>query len=194
MKRVWRCCEKMPRPLVENFKGSALDACHLRRLGLLDGRRHSIDAGLKWPKLSTVTVDPSCIVITLRNSSRQQVIPISWAKCFTNSARPWLVCPQCNKRYARLFCGFDGYQCRWCCDMIYGCQSVSSRKRMKTRLKLIYRRLGYHQIPESVKRPKGMWRRTYSALQRSATDITVKLTLGPRAWTHKLAANVPLLG
>jgi len=42
----------MGHPTVEQHLSDCLDACELRRMGLLDGRTYRIEAGIRWPKLA----------------------------------------------------------------------------------------------------------------------------------------------
>ena len=104
----------MTHPVVEQFRSDCLDACELRRHGLLAGGIHHLVAGIRWPKLDTLTVDPTAITITYRHSHRPEIFRLSWAKSFRDSTRPWIICPTCNTRYARLLSGFAGYRCRHC--------------------------------------------------------------------------------
>jgi hypothetical protein len=101
---------------VEDHMHDCLDVCDLRRRGLLSGGTLEIEAGLKWPKLSTMIVDRTGVQIRYRLSGRVQAIPISWTRCFNNGVRPWLVC-DCGNRAPRLFYRFGGYQCSRCHGM-----------------------------------------------------------------------------
>jgi hypothetical protein len=86
-----------------------------------------------------------------------------------------------------LFCAFAGYFCRRCCDLIYACQSISTNRRKKDRLELIYRRLGYYQSPNVIKRPKRMRQYTFRKLRRYAQRIADKLADRPRRTNRRSA-------
>jgi len=79
-------------------------------------------------------VSPDGIIQITRNNAQQQTFSISWAREFPTTKRPWLLCPSCGERRARLFRGFAGYHCRWCLGLWYASQAVGARKRQRQRL------------------------------------------------------------
>jgi hypothetical protein len=166
---------------VEDHRHDCIDACDLRRRGLLDGGGVEIDPGLKWPKLSNMLIEQSCIRITFKGerrsglSGRQQWIAISWARAFSRGYRPWLVCPQCAERAARLYCVFGDYRCKHCAKLVHQCQAVSSKIRLKAKLAKIYGRLGYSKQPQTVRRPIFMRWWTYSALRNAEREALRKI-------------------
>jgi hypothetical protein len=168
-------------PTVESHLSDCLDVCSLRRMGLLDGGVCRIAAGIRWPKLESITIDPTCVSV-IHRSGQEQTFAISWAQEFPTTKRPWLVCIHCGQRYARLFRGFGGYSCRECLQLRYRCQTVSTRRRMKSRLVQLCLRVDDKpaRYSESTpitfpKRQKGMHRRRYYRLRGRAADIETKL-------------------
>jgi hypothetical protein len=157
---------------VEDHRHDAIDACDLRRRGLLDGGTLELDPGLKWPKLSNMFVDRHGLQIRYRLGGRQERIAISWARCFSSGYRPWLVCPQCNERAARLYC-VGAYRCKHCAGLVHRCQSVSSKIRLKAKLAKSYGRL--ISTKETVNRPPKMRWWTFEALRRAERHALAKI-------------------
>jgi len=115
-------------------------------------------------------------------NGQQQTFPISWAQEFPTTKRPWLLCPSCGERRARLFRGFAGYHCRWYLGLWYASQAVCARNRQHQRLaKLCFKIDGQPwQYIESKqitfpKRTKGMHRRRYYKIKGRAADLQKKL-------------------
>jgi hypothetical protein len=176
----------MAHPTVEQHLSDCLDACELRRMGLLDGGCYRLQAGIRWPKLESLTIDATSVSVVHRNGQRQ-TFRISWSKAFRNSRRPWMICNHCGQRYARLFRGFAGYACRECLQLWYACQRKSSRNRQRARLAQLCLRIDYRpsrylnaQHIKFPKRPPGMHRSRYYRLRGRAADIEAKL-LGRRS-------------
>jgi hypothetical protein len=160
---------------VEDHRGDCLDACEMRRQGLLDGGRYELDPGLRWPKLSELRIDRTGIALTYK-SGRQQVFAISWTRYCRTGLRPWFVCDQCGQRAARLYYVFGDYRCKHCGRLVHECQSVSSTKRLRAKQAAIYRRLGYRHMPQQIKRLKWMRQRTFRKLYALERHLLNKLS------------------
>jgi hypothetical protein len=77
------------------------------------------------------------------HQSVPQGIRVSWTRCHFGGFRPWLHCPHCERRVARLFKGFAGYCCRACCgNPIYETQRRSRKGRAYLQAYRIRQRLG----------------------------------------------------
>ena len=172
----------MAHPVVKDFRKDCLDICELRRIGLLSGKQCKIQgSSIRWPKIDSMTVDPTCIQIKLTNG-HQQTFSISWAQEFPTTKRPWLLCPSCGERRARLFRGFAGYHCRWCLELWYASQAVCARKRQHQRLAKLctkidgkpwhYDNTKHITVP---KRPAGKHRRRYFKLRGAIADLQAQL-------------------
>jgi hypothetical protein len=62
----------MPHPVVEDFRNDCLDICEMRRQGLLSGKqRYQIQGSIRWPKIASMIIDPTCIQIRLTNGQQQ---------------------------------------------------------------------------------------------------------------------------
>jgi hypothetical protein len=173
----------MSHPVVESYRKDAIDICELRRAGLLDGGRHRITGGLRFPKLRTLTIDPTAIEIVFHHG-QEQSFKISWSKCFEASERPWIVCNHCGQRYARLFRGFAGYACRQCLQVWYACQCKSTRNRQRARLVQLCLRIddrpshyNEHARVTLPPRPPGIHRARYFRLYGRAADLQARLSV-----------------
>jgi hypothetical protein len=165
---------------VEEYRGDCLDACDLnRRLDLLHNATIELDAGLKFPRVERIIVDRRNIQIILR-SGRQQLIPISWTRCL-GGYRPWVHCPQCELRFARLY--YVGhYVCRCCAGITYRCRTVSTTKRLKARQAAVYRQLGYKVTPHRIRKPK--WQRWPTFYRLRAIEQRLIAKLNERGSRH----------
>jgi hypothetical protein len=96
------------RRTVEKLAVDCLDAREMSRAGLL--RRSGILRYLyfRWPRIERMRADSYSLEIELRNRVTPQIIRLSWTPCHFGGQRPWLHCPHCQRRVARLFLGF-GY-------------------------------------------------------------------------------------
>lgn len=88
--------------------------------------------------------------------------------CFYGGARPWLHCPFCERRVARLFNGLGGFFCRACVgNPLYESQHRSKKARVYLQAYRLRQRLGGSRpvldpVPE---RPYRMKRKTYGRLR-----------------------------
>src|SRR6185436_4277287 len=56
-----------------------------------------------------MTADRYVIQLNLRNQVVPQYIHLSWTPCHFGSYPPWMLCPYCRRRVARLFKGMGAY-------------------------------------------------------------------------------------
>jgi hypothetical protein len=105
------------------------------------------------------------IHIELVNQTIPQDIRVTWTRCHFGGHRPWIYCPHCNCRVARLFKGLSGYFCRACVgNPPYESQLRNQKARAYLKAYRLRQRFGgskpvIHPIPE---RPYRMWRKTYN--------------------------------
>jgi hypothetical protein len=147
---------------VEELATDCLDLRELHRAGFLDRRCVPRWPEFRWPKIDRICFDYGLIRIEFVNRVTQQ-IPISLTRCYFGGSRPWMHCPHCNRRVARLFMGL-GFFCRECLGAPrYESQVRNEKARAYLRAYRLRERLGGSRpvvdpIPE---RPYRMWRKTY---------------------------------
>jgi hypothetical protein len=107
-----------------------------------------------------------------------QRVRVSWTRCHLGGWRPWMHCPYCEKRVAKLLKGMGGYCCRACIgNPLYACQTKSSHGRRhfgicKIRLQLN----GYASLLEPFpERPRGMHRKRYERMKARALSLEMDL-------------------
>jgi hypothetical protein len=98
-----------------------------------------------------------------------QTIPRTSTPCHYGGARPWFLCPLCQRRTALLYMRAGRFGCRHCQRVAYSSQSedVMGRTWLKQR-KLEAR------LCEDWQRPKGMWQRTYDRLMDRLADCELR--------------------
>ena len=169
---------------VEQQGDDALDVRQLKRGGLLRDRRITLGASLRWPSISKMELDRYSIQLQLRGKVGPQRIRIYWRRCHLGGARPWLHCPFCERRVARLFDGFGGYCCRACVgNPMYASQTKSTQGRPHFKACKLRLRLGGDASPATPfpERPRGMHRKTFARLQRKLEDLEAGLSPRLRA-------------
>ena len=130
---------------VERLGRDALDVRELNRAGLLAGDWITLRPSLRWPRIATMRLGRYRILLELRNQSVPQSIQVSWTRCHFGGLRPWLHCPHCQQRVARLFRGLGGYFCRACLgNPIYESQRRSRKARAYLQAYRIRQLLGAH--------------------------------------------------
>jgi hypothetical protein len=122
---------RKPKVTVEELAVDCLDARELCKAGVLDGEWvTSRWPEFRWPRVRTIRFSRYRVLIELENQGVPQQIRVSWTRCHFGGARPWLHCPFCEQRVARLFKGLSGYFCRPCCgNPIYESQRRSEKAR-----------------------------------------------------------------
>ncbi|MDO9616960.1 MAG: hypothetical protein Q7J43_04680 [Pseudomonas sp.] len=93
-------------------------------------------------------------------------VTITWTPCHLGGERPWLLCPCCGRRVAKLYSG-SVFACRYCLRLNYPCQQASKRDRALDRTWTLRRKLSCDDGPfdypaEYIQRPKGMHRKTFA--------------------------------
>jgi hypothetical protein len=155
---------KSPAFTIEKLAHDCIDVRELRRKGLFSGDWVSFRPMLRWPAIALVRVVRYAIVLDLRGHTLPQRIPVSWTKVHLGGERPWMHCPHCEKRVARLYKGLGGYFCRACVgNPIYASQALSAQARPHYQACKLRLRLGGEASPTEPfpERPRKMHRRTY---------------------------------
>jgi hypothetical protein len=171
-----------PRLTVEALAVDCIDVRELNRKGLLKDRSVTLRPLLRWPKIETMRADRYVIQIDFQNLVMPQYIHVSWTGCFYGGARPWLFCPHCRKRVARLFKGMGGYFCRACVgDPPYESQLRNDTARAYLRAYRLRERIGGGRpvIDPIRERPYRMWRKTYDRI-RAETERLERSLVGTR--------------
>jgi hypothetical protein len=150
---------------VEKLAADCLDVRDLRRIGALKGPWITFTGlELRWPDIQKMRAAKFMIHIELHNQTIPQNIRVSWTWCNFGGSRPWMHCPFCERRVARLFKGLSGYYCRSCFDNpIYESQRRSKKARAYLQAYRLRQRLGGSRpvIDPLPTRPYSMRRKTY---------------------------------
>jgi hypothetical protein len=64
---------------------------------------------LRWPIIAQVQAARYAIVLDLRGHTIPQRIRVSWTNVHLGGDRPWMHCPHCEKRVAKLYKGLGSY-------------------------------------------------------------------------------------
>lgn len=91
-------------------------------------------------------------------------IYLDYTDCNYGNSRPWLLCPRCNKRQAKLYMRWGRFACRRCQKIAYSSQSddaISRTWRIQRRIESL--------IGEKWQRPKGMRWKTFERLMSELT-------------------------
>jgi hypothetical protein len=161
--------EKSTAFTIEKLACDCLDVRDLRRKGILG----SLDWITFRPMLGRRTIVRMqvvryAILLDLRGHTLPQRIRVSWEKLHFGCERPWMHCPHCEKRVARLYEGLAGYFCPACVgNPIYASQALSAQSRGHFQACKLRLRLGgiaslTAPLPE---RPRKMHKRTYHRLK-----------------------------
>jgi hypothetical protein len=132
---------------IERLAADCLDVRELRRKGLFGAEWVTFRRMLGWPTIARMQVVRYAILLDLRGHTLPQRIRVSWEKLHFGGERPWMHCPHCEKRVARLYEGLAGYFCRRCLgNPMYASQALSAQSRghfqaCKLRLRLAALRL-----------------------------------------------------
>ena len=152
---------------IESLGRDTLDVRDLQRASLLTDEWITLQQAFRWPRITMMRLHRYRIVLELRNQVTPQSIRVSWTRCHFGGARPWLHCPYCQRRAARLLRGFGGYFCRACCgNPIYESQRRSKKARAYLQAYRLRARLGGSKpVRDAIPpRPRGMKRKTYERL------------------------------
>ena len=161
-------CTGESKPLtVEELATDCIDVRELHRRGYLIRRYAPRWPEFKWPGIERIRFDYYLINIELCNQVTPQRIRITWTRCHFGGSRPWMHCPHCDRRVARLFKGLSGYFCRECVGAPpYESQLRNEKARAYLKAYRLRSRLGgskpvIHPIPE---RPYRMSQKTYNRI------------------------------
>jgi hypothetical protein len=155
------------RTTVEKLAVGSFDVRELQRKRVFRDHSVTYDPALRWPRIERMRVSRNLIQLELRNQTVPQQIRVSWTRCHFGSSRPWIHCPFCQRRVARLFEGLAGYFCRECVgNPIYESQRRSKKARDYLQAYRLRQRFGGSRpvldpLPE---RPYRMQRKTYQRI------------------------------
>jgi hypothetical protein len=152
---------------VEKLVADCLDVRELKRAGIFRDTGVTLEPSLRWPGIERMRVSRYLIQLELRNQIVPQQIRVSWTRCHFGGSRPWLHCPFCQRRVARIFKGMGGYFCRACLGKPpYESQRRSNKARAYLQAYRLRQRLGGSRpvLDPIPKRPYRMKRATYSRL------------------------------
>jgi hypothetical protein len=170
--------EKSSAFTIEKLASDCLDVRELRRKGLLGGDWVTFRPMLRWPMIAQLRVARYAILLELRGRPPQR-IRVSWTRPHLGGERPWMHCPHCQRRVAKLYEGLGGYFCRACVgNPIYASQALSAQARphfqaCKLRLRVAGEASPTAAFPE---RPRKMHRRTYERLKRRLLKLEASLS------------------
>lgn len=179
---------------VEKLARNAIDVSELHRAGLLVGPWVTLQPSLRWPSIVTMRAARYRVLIEFRHQVAPQGIRVSWTRCHFGGDRPWLHCPHCNRRVARLFKGLGGYCCRPCCgNPIYESQRRSTQARAYLQAYRIRQRMdGSRPAVDALPpRPPGMRQKTYAKLCARISRLEKSL-IGSRALRYAPRWIAPL--
>jgi hypothetical protein len=160
------------RPTVERLSADNLDIRELKKFGLLQDQRMILQ-GLRWPALSRIVSSRYWLELDFGRDTMQRV-RVSWTQCYLGGWRPWMHCPHCETRVAKLLNGLGGYYCRACIgNPPYACQTKSTYGRKhfelcKIRLQLNGEASPIKPFPD---RPRGMHRKRYLRMKARALEM-----------------------
>jgi hypothetical protein len=170
---------KSTRFTIEKLAHDCLDIRFLRRKGFFGEGWVSLGASLKWPRIARMRIARYRLILDLRGHSTPQNIRVSWTRVRLGGERPWMHCPHCDKRVAKLYNGLGGYFCRDCIgNPPYASQRLSEQGRVHYRACKLRLRLNGQAQPSAPfpERPKRMHRRTYQRLRRKGMRLEAGLT------------------
>jgi hypothetical protein len=154
-----------------------LDVRFLRRKGFFDDGLMTLGPSLKWPHIARIRIARFLLTLDLRGRSVPQHVRVSWTKVHLGGERPWLHCPHCKRRGAKLYRGLAGYFCRACIgNPPYATQLLSAGGRAKAcKLRLLLE--GEAQLSRPFpERPRNMHRRTYRRLKGGGMKLEAGLS------------------
>jgi hypothetical protein len=164
---------------IERLTHDCLDVRFLRREGFFADGGVTVGATLKWPSIARMRIARYRLILDLRGHTVPQQIRVAWTRVYLGGERPWMHCPHCERRVARLYAGLGGYFCRACVgNPPYATQRLSAQGRAhfeacKLRLMLDGEAQLSTPFPE---RPPRMHRRTYQRLRREGMNLEAGLS------------------
>ena len=164
---------------IERWTRDCLDVRFLKREGFLDGSWVAIGPSLRWPRIARMRIARYLLILDLRGHSVPQHIRASWTRLHFGGDRPWLHCPHCERRVAKLYRGLAGYFCRACVgNPPYATQLLSAggRAHFKAcKLRLLLDGEAQLSRPFPGRPPRMHWR-TYRRLRREGMNLEAGLS------------------
>lgn len=116
----------------------------------------------------------------------EQPIRLDRTQCNFGGERVWLLCPDCGKRVAVLYCIAARFLCRRCNNLVYASKSESYIHRMMRKARKIRSRIGapYNLTYTAFEKPKHMHWKTFEHLvdeennTRQAYSVAIAHKLG----------------
>ena len=164
---------------IEKLARDCLDIRELRRRDFLNDRRVEIGASIRWPKIARMTIERYRIQLNFWRQLTTQYVRVSWTKVHLGGERPWMHCPHCQTRVARLYAGLGGYFCRAASAIRptrasrLSAQGRAHYQACKLRLLLEGEAQLSRPFPE---RPRNMHRPTYERLRRVGMNLEAGLS------------------
>jgi hypothetical protein len=164
---------------IERLTHDCLDVRFLRRKGFFYDGWVTVGATLKWPRVARMRIARYLLILDLRGHTVPQNIRVTWTKVHLGGERPWMHCPHCQMRVARLYAGLGGYFCRSCigsppyATQRLGAQGRAHFQACKLRLLLDGQAQLSMPFPE---RPPRMHQRTYDRLRREGMRLEAGLS------------------
>ena len=99
---------------------------------------------------------------TIKGEARDYAnqVDLTYTPCHFGKSRPWLFCPFCNRRLAKLYLRAGRFACRHCQNVAFNSQSESVAGRSWRTQRKIEAKIG-----QDWQRPKGMRLATFQRLQ-----------------------------
>ena len=153
-------------------KGLAVPGRNVR--GTLRWNRGGEPAGSISYETDMADLDNACLILRYTRGSGadaekvEQIVRLECTFPHYGGRRWWMICPYRGGRCAKLFLPGNGdrFASRKAWRMGYKIQRVERRDRPFEALSKIQRRLGCNEgWGVSIRRPKGMWHRTYARLE-----------------------------
>jgi hypothetical protein len=156
------------RLIIEELATDCIDVRELKRKGLLKERTVTLRPLLRWPQVETMRADRYVIEVNLCYPLTQYI------RLSCGSDRPWMHCPHCNRRVARLFKGLSGYFCRACVgNPPYEGQLRNDMARVYLQAYRLRQRIGGGRPGTDPirERPYRMWRKTYDRIRAEVEQL-----------------------
>jgi hypothetical protein len=180
---------------VEKLAVDCLDVRELHRAGAFKGGWKTFPwVSFRCPCIEKMRAAKFMIHIELQNQTVPQNIWVEWTWCNFGGSRPWLRCPFCERRVARLFKGLSGYYCRACCgNPVYESQRRSKKARAYLQAYRARQRLGGSRpvLDPVPPRPYRMKHKTYARICERIKRLEEPL-VGSRVVRHAPQYFLPL--
>ena len=123
-----------------------------------------------------------------------QHVPLSFTEPHFGGKRWWMHCPVNSSRVGKLYCpaGGDIFASRTAWRLGYHSQRLTPRDKPFEALFRLQKRLGCPiGWEQPIRRPKGMWRRTYARLERDYWRLDEQCAYEMGSFVAKLEARLP---